>query len=151
MEIVPADCYVNGEWLKSSAILSWYKDSMVEKSPPMVKVPFFETLKKLGCQIEREENADGVFATIRVNGREFSLVGDNYLALYENDQRLVYAAERLNLYRGSQKQGTYGPFYMYCYDHGTFEELLKALGFDNITFETDGEPWVVRITAYTDG
>ena len=150
---VSADCYVNGEWIESSAIFYWYGwhgHPMIEKSPPGLELPYFEILEKLGCQIEREENADDMFATIRVNGREFSLVGDKYLVLYENDRRLNYGAERLDLYRGRQEQGKYGPFYTHC-DSDTFKEMLKALGFNNITLEFDEEPWVVRLTACAAG
>ena len=150
---IHADCFVNGEKLDMLAYLYWHDDSFVEKyEPNYICIPFFELLDKLG-QLEIITNSkNGLHAVVHINGREYSLEADDaiHCDIIENGVILVKcAASRLFLDTGPFYIQDYYKLYNDDYDDNTlkYEQVLQALGFNDIALKIDQRTHVVRITA----
>ena len=142
--IVPAELYVNEDSLEMPAYLYWYSKDSVGKDSPRFDLPLEETIEHLGCKVEKEEQRENVFAVVRVSGREYFLTGGAFACdLTEGDQILVSGAAQR---RHVRWRGFTGPLYMADVD---YEEVLKALGFDQISLEIDKDARIIKLTAHS--
>ena len=139
-----ADIYVDGVKLEKPAIIYWY----ITKDPPpyvWVKVPFFDTLEALGCEIDRDESRPSSDAIIEVNGRRFIYKAVSS-TLYENDKPL-YKGAAVPLFsngKDSESQILEGQLYME-HDLDSILTVLKAFGFNQLEATMDRDPFIVRI------
>ncbi|MGX8692715.1 MAG: hypothetical protein ACSW8E_03045 [Clostridia bacterium] len=146
-KVLSAALYVNGERTKMPAIMFWYDDYQYQQGQsPLLGFPLYETLEKLGCQVERKEQKDAASATVRVGSRVFEIKENSYACdLYEND-RLIYTGIAKPTFYGGR--GVKGQQYLNkSLINEDFENMLTVLGFEQITVEIDVKEKTVRLSA----
>lgn len=124
-----AELYVNGSKLKEPAVtMSWN-----------VHFPFFSTLEALGCEVKADAVNGGSEAVIKHAGRTIVFTAQDSAFYAEEKQILEDVKIRTDRVKGSD-----GVLYM---DLGNYQEVLHALGFNQITLYVNETRHLVQLTA----
>ncbi len=130
---LPAEMIVNGERLGMTAKVYWY-GGKAHMGASRAECPFLMVLESLGCSIEGDEQTDPISIRIKAGYREFVLSSDS---LYERGNVLVahavvqYSFRSKTIYLQAEK----------------VQEVLAALGFEQISCNVDDEAMEIRLSA----
>ncbi len=142
-KVLSATLYVNGERVNMPAFMFWYDDYQYRHGQtPLLGFPLYETLEKLGCQLEREEEKDAASAAVRAGSRQFVIKENSFTCdLYEDDNLIYTGIAHLSFYGGQRVRR------QYYLDDKDCEKVLTVLGFEKITVEIDVKAKTIRLSA----